>query len=520
MDRRLFYGGVLSLISGTALWLSFPNFSFFPLAWVGLIPYLHFLLKKPPWGSVLLGHGVLTLVYFGGVLYWIPRVLTVYGNLSWLLALIAYALLLLLMSLFLLPFSLLTRWIAQRSVPLALLCAPGFWLLTELCRNYYAVNGFPWALLGYSQYPYSWIIQIVDLSGVYLLSLLVMAGNCALLGMFRLRSPKPLFLFGILFFSANLYGAYRLFVWQPTQGSVLKTALVQPNIGLSESREHYARKYFETLPDYYRQAAAAGAKWVIFPEAPNPFFYKEHFYFKTFWERQISMHGAYLLFNTTIVERDSPSRYFNSAVLLDAQGREAYRYDKTHLVPFGEYLPLESWLGFFFQPLVQEVAGFSSGEALRVGDISGTHFATLICYEGIFPELSRKFVQQGAEIFVNITNDSWYGRTAAPRQHFQMAVFRAIENRKPFLRCANSGYSAVIDHLGRTTRQLGLFEEGILMAEVAENTYCSIYSYTGEWLNIGIVGVTVLLALGAPFRKSARRTKKKRKKQKREKRNE
>ncbi len=134
-----------------------------------------------------------------------------------------------------------------------------------------------------------------------------------------------------------------------------------------------------------------------------------------------------------------------------------------------------------------------------MGNISGTRFATLICYEGIFPELSRECVRQGAEILVVITNDSWYGRTAAPSQHLQMAAFRAIETRKPLLRSANSGYTVVIDPLGQQGQKIGLFEEGMFIAEVAGNNYRSIYSYTGEWINIALIGVTLMLALGAAF---------------------
>ncbi len=496
---RPLYSGLLSLISGTALWLSFYS-PLFPLAWVGLVPYLYFLLRRPAWKWVLIGHGLMALAYLGGVLYWIPRVLVVYGDLSWVLALPTFLLMLITLSLILLPFSLLTRWAAEKSVSVALLCIPGFWLLTELCRNYFLLNGFPWALLGYSQYPYSWIVQVADLSGVYLVSVLVMAGNAAFLGALWFKSLRPLVLFAVLFLVANLYGAYRVNYWQPDSGSVLKVALVQPNIGLDQDKEHYADKYFKTLAGYYQQAADEGAQWVIFPEAPNPFLYEQDFYFTSFWKRQTATHGAYLLFNSALVETGPELLYYNSAVLLGPQGEEVYRYHKTHLVPFGEYVPLADWLGRLFEPLVQEVGGFTPGQELRVGDISGTRFATLICYEGIFPELSRECVRQGAEVLVVITNDSWYGRTAAPAQHLRMAAFRAIETRKPLLRCANSGYSVVIDPLGQQGQRIGLFEEGMFITEVAGNNYRYIYSYTGEWINIALIGVSLMLAVGGRFR--------------------
>ena len=511
MARSLVLGSVLSVISGTALWLSFPEFAYFPLAWVGLVPYLFFLLRKPPWGTVLAAHVIMSFIYFGGTIYWIPRVLTDYGDLHWIWAATAYLLLVALMSLFLLPFSLLTRWAAKGPFWLSLWCLPGLWMLTELARNYFLVSGFPWSALGYSQYPYSWVVQIADVGGVYSVSLLVVSCSCAVVGTLVLRSAKPLALFAALFFATNLYGAYRLEIWEPEPVSSIRTALIQPNIGLSGNQEHYAGKYYETLPDLYRQAAGAGAEWVIFPEAPNPFPFQRDFYFKTFWQREVATQGSYLLFNTASFETAPGSRYLNSALMLDPQGQPVYRYDKVHLVPFGEYVPMSRWLGYLFEPLVQEVAEFSPGEATRSGSVSTTRFGTLICFEGIFPELSRAFVRDGAQVLINLTNDAWYGRSAAPRQHLQIASFRAIEVRKPLLRCANSGYSAVIDPQGRTTQELGLFQEGLLMADVAGNNYRSIYSYIGEWLNIVIAGLSLVAASLAGLDRSRRSGGKKRK---------
>ena len=482
------------VLSGLALWFSFAEVSLFPLAWIALVPYLHFLLLRHPWKWVLLGHFLMSGLYLGGVLYWIPRVLTTYGNLQWLVAVVVFLLMILTLSVFLLPFSILVRWAAARSAHRALLCAPGFWLLSELGRNYYAVGGFPWALLGYSQYPYPWLTQVADLSGVYLVSLLVVAGNCALLAVWQLRNWRPLALVGMVLLIANLYGAYRLHFWQPSSQTPLKVVLVQANIALSEGKEYYAVKYFETLPAHYQEAVRKGARWVIFPEAQNPYSYGEDFYFTRFWERTVRNAGVPLLLNSTLSEEGRSGHYFNSAVLLDPAGKQAYRYDKIHLVPFGEYVPLGRWLRFA-RPLVQEVSSFSPGSRLELGTLQQARFGTLICYESIFPEMSRRLTREGAQVLVNLTNDAWFGKTAAPRQHLAMSAFRAIESRKPVLRCANSGYSAVIDPLGRIEQELGLFEEGLLLGEVAGNEYRPIYSWLGEWMNLSIIIVSLSLIL-------------------------
>lgn len=483
---------ILPLISGIALWLAFPSPALFPLAWVGLIPYLYFLTRQPGWGRTLVGHLLFSLAYFGGVLYWIPRVMVVFGGFGWPLAAGAYLLLLLLLSLFLFPFTFLTRLVAGRSPRQALVCAAGFWLLTELVRNYYLTNGFPWALLGYSQHPYLWMVQISDLSGVYLVSFLVVLANAALLSLFRFRDWKFLAVFATLMILANAYGVYRSYFWRPEKGQVIKAALVQPNIDLASSTEYYASKYYESLPRAYRKAVKLGAQLVIFPEAQNPYFFNEDFYYRTFFTKLVSAGRAYLLFNSTTVESDT--RYFNSAYLLDPKGVVSYRYDKMHLVPFGEYVPAKEWLTFV-DPLTHEVSAFTPGKDARLGDVNGVRFATLICYEQIFPEISREFQKKGAELLLILTNDAWYGRTAAPEQHLQIAAFRAVENRRMLLRAANSGYSAVIDELGRIRRRSGLFTEELIVADATAYKERTPYSYLGEWLNIVLVALTLPLAL-------------------------
>lgn len=500
---------LLPLISGVALWLAFPDHSLFFLSWVGLVPYLHFLNQKRSWKSIIGGNFVLGVVYFGGVLYWIPNVLVGYGGLSWVLSFPVFVLLLLMLCLFLLPFSVLTHAVSSRSRQAALWAAPGFWMLSELLRNYYAVGGFPWASLGHSQYPYVWMRQLADVGGVYLISFLVVLGNAALLSLVGLRTYRTWVLpavFSLLFAGANGYGWYRLEVWKVPPGESIRAALVQPNISLSASLEHYARKYFEVLPDYYGKAVAAGAAWVVFPEAPNPYFFDTDFYFRTFWQRRVQEAGVPLLMNSTLVEADSSSRYYNGALLIDPDNPRAYRYHKMHLVPFGEYVPLEDWLSFV-QPLVQEVAGFSAGTESVVGEIDGIRFATLICFEGIFPESARMVVRKGAEVLVNITNDAWYGRSSAPRQHLEFGAFRAVENRRPILRCANSGYSTVIDPLGRIGRELELFEEDMLLADVTGTSYRSIYSQVGEWLNISLI--LLALTVGVASRGKAKKSRRK-----------
>lgn len=483
-------------VSGLALCLSFPDFSLFFLAWLALIPYLRFLLRRPSWTRTLLTHALFGVVYFGGVLYWIPHVLTVYGGFSWIAAVAVFSLLALMLTLFLLPFSLLTRWAAGRSASAALSAAPGFWLLTEWLRNYWAVDGFPWASLGYSQHPVSTFIQVADLGGVYLVGFLVVLVNCALASLLEdsQRRKLPAIAAAVLVL-VNVYGGWRLWIWEGPAQTPVRAALIQPNIEQNRGREYFARVYFMDLPAFYRQAYQLGAEWVIFPEAPNPFLFEADFYFTTFWSRLVKDHGVPALINGTFRDPGDGERY-NSAFLLDRSGRISYRYDKIHLVPFGEYLPWGKVLGFA-RPLVRGVIGFSPGQESRPGKVGEIPFGSLICYEAIFPELSRRAAAQGAGLLVNITNDSWFGRTAAPRQHLQMAAFRAVEQRKAVLRSANSGITAEIDLWGSIRQRLKLFEKGLLMAEAGANQYRTVYSWIGDWSNLLLIVISLLMAARA-----------------------
>ena len=173
----------------------------------------------------------------------------------------------------------------------------------------------------------------------------------------------------------------------------------------------------------------------------------------------------------------------NSAVLLDNAGKVVYTYDKIHMVPFGEYVPLHNVL-FFIDKLVVGIGDYVSGERLIRAETPFGNFATLICYEVIFPGLARKFYADGGDFIVNITNDAWFGQTTGPYQHFSMAVFRAVENRKPLLRSANTGISGYIDSNGRILSKTALFEKTVLLSDVRTDSTRSFYSKYGRSFSV------------------------------------
>ena len=255
-----------------------------------------------------------------------------------------------------------------------------------------------------------------------------------------------------------------------------------------------------------RRASERGARLVVWPESALPF------YFDTTPTvarelKDLARHlSVDLLFGNDDEEEegDGSSRFFVGAKMLDPSGELSLRYHKIHLVPFGEYVPLQGLLRKRgVGKLVQQVSDFSPGEAYTLGSVDGHPIGAFICYEGIFPDLVRRFSAGGAELLVNITNDAWYGRTSAPYQHFSTLVFRAVENRKFLVRAANTGISAVIDPRGRVLEKTGLFEETVLVRDVRFVSGRTFYAAHGDVFAWGCLVLTVLLCLyPSPGRKT------------------
>jgi apolipoprotein N-acyltransferase len=184
-------------------------------------------------------------------------------------------------------------------------------------------------------------------------------------------------------------------------------------------------------------------------------------------------------------------RLYNRAYLLDGSGMLVGYYDKRHLVPFGEYVPWKGLL-FFVDKLVQAAGDFASGEEAVVLDMLPARVGILICYEAIFPKLSRDLVNAGANLLVNITNDAWFGRSSAPYQHLSMAVFRSVENRVPMARCANTGISGFIDSRGRILQATSLFEDATMLASIHLGKGESLYTRYGDWFAWSCLVLTLL----------------------------
>jgi apolipoprotein N-acyltransferase len=280
----------------------------------------------------------------------------------------------------------------------------------------------------------------------------------------------------------------------------MKVSLIQGNIPQETKWEPAFQQ--ETLERHLRLTRETVARerpdLVVWPETATPFYFLAEGELSRRVIQEVQELRTPLLFGSPAVRRlGDRLKFYNRAYLLDGHGQVLGYYDKRHLVPFGEYVPLQNIL-FFVHRLVEAAGDFASGDRPVVMALPPARPGVLICYEAIFPELSRDLVRHGANLLVNITNDAWFGRTSAPYQHLSMAVLRTVELRVPMARCANTGISAFINPSGRILRETGLFEEASSTASLSLGSGETFYCRHGEWLAVGCLLVTVI-ALGIPL---------------------
>ncbi len=490
--------------SGALLITGFQPLDYSLVTWFALVPLLIAVRDKSARTSLLLGT-LAGLVFFLGTIYWVSHSMYVYGNLPAAASFLILFLLCLYLALYTGVFALLFNFLSRRSSAPALLTVPVLWVALEYIRTY-ALTGFPWALLGYSQYKLLPVIQIADITGVYGVSFLVAALNGAVFDVFSCRQKShgmrppagwPLAAAAIVYAVAVtmvfFYGVEKLKKAGNWQG--FRVAVVQGNI---EQDKKWNVKFQREVIDTYKRLTIRAAKTapqiIVWPETALPFIFG---YNKELTEEFVSFQkglGTYLLFGTVIVKNigADESMMSNSAVLLSPEGNIVSIYDKIHLVPYGEYVPLRRFFPFI-EKLTAGTGDFLAGKETVVMKTPYAKIGNLICYEIIFPGLVRKFAGRGADVLVTITNDAWFGRTSAPYQHFAMAVFRAVENRVPVIRAANTGISGFIDSRGRITGKSDIFVEAVLTEEIACGDGKSIYTRYGDIFAYSCILVSVLL---------------------------
>jgi apolipoprotein N-acyltransferase len=360
--------------------------------------------------------------------------------------------------------------------------------------------------VGNSQVTVLPVAQLASVLGVYGLSALVVYINATLAfalltsGRARITAVSAATITLVIL---GAWGTWRIAHGSLTrEGSPIRVGLVQGNIAQEDKwNPREARRIFTTHIAMTRDVVRRGAQWVIWPESSTPF---------TFEDPLASPEGdamlrdlarevrVPILFGSDQVIRRNPpqeSELYNAAFLLEPEGKTAAVYRKIHLVPFGEFFPLQRWISFV-APLVQRFTDFSTGTGPVMLPIGSHKVSTAICYEVVFPQLARDSVAAGSELLTTVTNDGWYGQSSAPYQHFEMASMRAIEQGRYLARAANTGISGIVDPYGRMVVRSGIFEQVGLVGEARFLTGRTVYSLIGDvigWVSIALTVIALSL---------------------------
>ena len=460
------------------------------VAWCALVP-LFFALEGKTIGQGFRLGWITGFVSFLGILYWVTQTMHRYGGIPIFISLIVLGALALYLSVYIGAFSALLSMVERGSEWSMLVLASPLWVSLEYLRSI-LLTGFPWENLGYSQYIALPVIQIADLAGVYGVSFVVVLVNSLIFHIIRhLRRTGRTPIAAILCLVAVVglvlaYGVMRIHQENERMCALtpIKVGIVQGNIDQSLKWEDaYQRETLRVYKRLTQEVAKEKPELVIWPETAVPFFFPFDQPFSPMVRTAGSKTGVHLLFGSPFYQdKKDHIRYLNSAYLLSPDGEIKGRYDKIHLVPFGEYVPFSRFLPFI-RPLVEGVGDFASGEettGAMVFSIPSAKFGVLICYEIIFPGLNRRFIRKGADFLVTITNDAWFGKTSAPFQHFSMATFRAIENRVSVARAANTGISGIISSTGRIVTQTDIFSRQTVTGHVYPKNSDTFYTRHGD----------------------------------------
>jgi apolipoprotein N-acyltransferase len=510
----------MSLVSGLLLALAFPNYDWPILAWVAIALLIVAIDGARPSQAAFCGwlHGI---VFYPVALPWIYVTLRHYGNLDVFTAAGVLALISMSGGVFSAAFAAGVVFIERRREGWGLFAAPFLWVLLEWARTHLPNLGFPWNLAGYAAAENIALMQLVKWTGIYGLSFVVVAFN-ALLARAILRGDgwtgRPsgaVAVAGMVIAGIAWIGPR----YVPAAPADHVAHLVQTDFPQSQS---YPTNWMivhapelDQLAAISIGAARRGADRaaqdyahisdgpVIWPEVPAPFSLQDPRFSAR--AQDIARESGEDFLVGVVEWRRAPRGYhvFNSAVLFDPSGQRIFTYDKIHLVPYGEFVPWRKWLPFVGR-ITADLADFTSGSGHRTANFPGGPFGVFICYESIFPAEVRQFVVNGAQLLVNVSNDGWFGRSAAPAQHLLMARVRAVENRRWILRATNNGFTVSVDPYGRIAASLATDFRGELDAPYAFRTERTLYTRWGDWV-VWLSMVMVVFLVAASLISTTRR---------------
>jgi apolipoprotein N-acyltransferase len=488
----------LAVASGLALGLAFPKFDHGLLAWIALVP-LFYVIDGESMRRVFCWAYLQGFASYLVELYWIPIPLHDFADVR-----MRYAIFPMLALAGIVAFNTAVaiwagEFVARRTRIPAVLTMPVAWTAVEWIRTYVPV-GFPWNLLGYTAYRNLELIQFAEFTGVYGISALIVFFNAVVYvvifrrGGYRLQAVSLSVLTAMMLVLVA-FGAWRISDLKsaPSAGT-FKAAMVQGNIPQSLKWDpKFLPQSYGVYQDETADAAKRGADLVVWPEAAAAFLFQpddqypaelagDAEYRTALLTLAKNMRAPILFGAPALARADGRLGFYNRAYLVSAngQGEVDAHYDKIELVPFGEYVPARAVLGYFVNRIVEGFGDLIPGKDQTLFDLKGAKLGVLICYESIFPDLTRREVNEGAEVLVNITNDAWYGESSAPYQVLAMAAMRSVETKVPMVRVANTGFSALIEPSGRITNRTPLFKRGTVIVDVSWRPVRTLYTMVGD----------------------------------------
>ena len=495
-----------SVLSAVLLVLSFPNFEIAVLAWVGLVPLMVVVARRPsPLRALILGWTTGTLFFYVSC-YWLTYSMIHYGGLP---AVVAYLLLIpgaVVVGLFPGLFAMILALVIRRWGVKAILLSPIIWATFEYARL--GVTGQLWNAIGYSQAYHTALIQTARFGGVYAVGLAIVMVNAAIAFVVLRRTGKSVIAAAVaLLLAAGFVFSDRLVpssLVRPivNPASYLNIIALQPNVPMTifktadETQELLARHLSISKQKLDETRGQPGTRLVIWPESPMNFAYASDQQFQRIASSFAIDNQTSLLFNSQ--EPAPAGGVYNSAMLINEKGRVISQYDKIRLLPFGEYVPLPRWLPG--ASLITAIVGdFTPGANYTLMPVSAYHRAgVFICIESAYPSIARTMTKGGANVLINISNDGYLGPTAVMRQHLANTVFRAVENNRKVLRVTNSGITALIEPDGTVRDATKDFETDVrvwAMPELFGAT--TFYTKYGDVLPIACLLITVIATLSA-----------------------
>ena len=499
---------LLVLLSAGLQIAIFPLPNLYVFCWVAVTPLLIALLRAREPDTLQLREGIKLLpakplqgfllaytcgvLWYGGTCYWVYNTMRQYGGVEAPVAVGILILFCLYLAIYHGVFGLLICLLADTSAfnRRALVLAPVAWVAVELART--RITGFPWDLLGTTQVDNIPLARIATATGVYGLSLeiMIVSSAWAAVSLVRRDRRKPLLTAATA--ATLILQAGRLVPAPPLYAD--KTAvLVQSNVPVLQGAD-WTRDYFITTlrelsalslnPGMSSDAQPSHADLIVWPESPAPFYTSDPLFRNALSSvaREANtwvLAGAVGIDNAT-QKPEQATKIYNSAQLVGPTGEWVSRYNKAHLVPFGEYVPFKRFFAFA-GGLTKEVGEFSAGASRLPLTADGSKLGVLICYESIFPDEVRQFAAHGAQALVNISNDGWYGDSGAYAQHLKQARMRAVENARWLLRDTNTGVTASIDPYGRIVANVPRKVRIALQAPYALADETTFYTRHGDW---------------------------------------